>query len=328
MAQLIKLQDYISRYELDPYRYPSQFVRLKKQQWTKWKESWDQGELLFQQEPEEVEEILEKTSLVSRFGGLFKRREKEEEAEWQELEIQRYSSEEDPEMDLSITELPSTEEELKHKFLDQLFHFQLRWASSTITEKSYVDKSYMSDERLMYFLKRFPDNIFLMYFPIFKFKNAPMEMDILLLTPTGIWCLTFMEDEDDAAYIGSQERFWLKKSGEKDSKVLNPVISLNRMESVISTLMKHLEIDLPIKKGIISRNGYIDYGLAPHNLHIIDKRAHEGWFEKMRSSHSPIKNVQLKLAKGLLDFCQSTSFKRQGWQSDNVHPAREENDDL
>ncbi|TYR77023.1 NERD domain-containing protein [Rossellomorea vietnamensis] len=327
MAQLIKLQDYISRYELDTYRYPSQFVRLKKQQWAKWKESWDQGELLFQEEPEEAEDISEKTSLMSRFGGLFKKREKEE-AEWQELEILATPSEEDSEMNLNFTELPSTEEELKHLFLDQLFHFQLRWASSTIMEKSYVDKSYTSDERLMYFLKRFPDNIFLMYFPVFKFKNAPMEMDILLLTPTEIWCLTFMEEEDEAAYIGSQERFWLKKSGNRASKVLNPLISLNRMESVISTLMKHLEVDLPIKKGIISRNGYIDYGMAPHNLNLIDKRAHAEWFGKMRASHSPIKNVQLKLAKGLLDFCQSTSFKRLGWQSDDNHPLREDEEEI
>ncbi|WP_421380621.1 NERD domain-containing protein [Bacillus salacetis] len=325
MAQLIKLQDYISRYELDTYRYPTQFVRLKKQQWEKWKESWEQGDLLFQDEPGEMEEV-EKKGLISKVGGFFKRREKDSMDEPLNSEVYTSQSEEDAEMDLKITELPSTEEELKHLFLDQLFHFQLRWASSTLTEKSYVDKSYTSDERLKYFLKRFPDNIFLMYFPVFKFKNAPMEMDILLLTPTDIWCLTFLEEEDGAAYIGSQERFWLKKWGDRDMKVLNPLISLNRMESVISTVMKHLQLDLPIKKGIISRNGYVDYQMAPHNLYLIDKREHKGWFEKMRSVQSPIKNVQLKLAKGLLDFCQSTSFKRSGWQMDydSVFQSEEE----
>lgn len=326
MAQLIKLQDYISRYELDTYRYPSQFVRLKKQQWEKWKESWEQGELFLHEESGEMEGA-EKKSLITKFGGFFKRREKGAGDEVEDLDLYTAPSDENPEMDLQITELPSTEEELKHLFLDQLFHFQLRWASSTLMEKSYVDQSYRSDERLMYFLKRFPDNIFLMYFPVFKFKNAPMEMDILLLTPTEVWCLTFLEEEDGAAYIGSKERFWLKKSGDRDTKVLNPLISLNRMESVVSSIMKHLETELPIKKGIISRNGYVDYQMAPHNLFLIDKRKHEEWFEKMRASHSPIKNVQLKLAKGFLDFCQSTSFKRSGWQSDYepvFHPEEEE----
>jgi hypothetical protein len=45
MAQLIKLLDYVSRYETDLYRYPSQFVRLKKQQWEKMKQHWKNGEL-------------------------------------------------------------------------------------------------------------------------------------------------------------------------------------------------------------------------------------------------------------------------------------------
>ena len=325
MAQLIKLQDYISRYELDTYRYPSQFVRLKKQQWEKWKENWEQGEMLYEEEKEDDAEDEEKKSLISKFGGLFKKREKEDDLEG--MGFEQKPSQEEAEMNLHITEFPSTEEELKHLFLDQLFHFQLRWASSTLTEKSYVDKSYLTDERLMYFLKRFPDNIFLMYFPVFKFKNAPMEMDILLLTPTEVWCLTFLEEEDGAAFIGSQERFWLKKMGNTDTKVLNPLISLNRMESVLSTIMKHLQLDLPIRKGIISRNGYVDYHQGPSNLALIDKRSHESWFGKMRSSQSPIKNVQLKLAKGLLDFSQSTSFKRAGWQSDYEPVLLEEEED-
>ncbi|WP_456273696.1 NERD domain-containing protein [Bacillus sp. AK031] len=320
MAQLIKLQDYVSRYELDTYRYPSQFVRLKKQQWEKWKESWEQGELLSHEETADTEEVEEKKSFISKFGGIFRRREKEE--DWTEAEMAEVSHDEESDMNLSISELPSTEEELKHLFLDQLFHFQLRWASSTLVEKSYVDKSYMSDERLMYFLKRFPDSIFLLYFPVFKFKNAPMEMDILLLTPTEIWCLTFLEEEDGAAFIGSQDRFWMKKLGDKDTKVLNPMISLNRMESVVSSVMNHFQIDFPLRKGIICRNGYVDFHEGPQNLSLLDKRSHEGWFEKMRSSHTPIKSVQLKLAKGLLDFCQSTSFKRSGWQSD-YEPALE-----
>lgn len=33
MAQIIKIHDYISRYELDPYHYINQFVRLKKERW-------------------------------------------------------------------------------------------------------------------------------------------------------------------------------------------------------------------------------------------------------------------------------------------------------
>ncbi len=45
MAQLIKLQDYVSRYEQDIYRYPSQFIKLKKQQWDKLKAAYLSGEI-------------------------------------------------------------------------------------------------------------------------------------------------------------------------------------------------------------------------------------------------------------------------------------------
>ena len=45
MAQLLKLQDYVSRYESDLSRYPSQYVRLKKQQWEKLKVTWELGEI-------------------------------------------------------------------------------------------------------------------------------------------------------------------------------------------------------------------------------------------------------------------------------------------
>ena len=45
MAQLIKLQDYVSRYEQDIYRYPSQFIKLKNQQWDKLKAAYLAGEL-------------------------------------------------------------------------------------------------------------------------------------------------------------------------------------------------------------------------------------------------------------------------------------------
>lgn len=33
MAQLVKLYDYISRYETNPFHYPSRFIQLKQDNW-------------------------------------------------------------------------------------------------------------------------------------------------------------------------------------------------------------------------------------------------------------------------------------------------------
>src|SRR5690625_7734381 len=41
MAQLIKLIDYISRYETNPFHYPTQYIRLKQENWRQVYERWE-----------------------------------------------------------------------------------------------------------------------------------------------------------------------------------------------------------------------------------------------------------------------------------------------
>ena len=83
MAQLIKLQDYVSRYEQDIYRYPSQFIKLKKQQWDKIKAAYLAGELeqLYSQSYENqlIDEAYEeeKKSVFQKMKGMFRRKQEE-----------------------------------------------------------------------------------------------------------------------------------------------------------------------------------------------------------------------------------------------------------
>ncbi|MFL8938177.1 nuclease-related domain-containing protein [Rossellomorea oryzaecorticis] len=313
MAQLIKLQDYVSRYETDLYRYPSQFVRLKKQQWEKMKLHWENGGGFPSLEKEEPEK--EKTTVTRKFMSFFK---KKEEGETEDSDNPAQKDDDAIELEMNPHAEFASEEELKKHFLDSIFEFQLRWASSTISEKSYVDNSYYYDERLKYLLQRFPDNILVLYFPVFKIKNAPVELEVVLITPTGIWCLSFLEFENGTAYIGSGDRFWVKKWGDAESRVLNPLISLRRMERIIGQIVEYAGIELPVHKAVVSRNGYIDYPQAPAGCEFIDKRKHESWSNQQRSSRSPIKSVQLKAAKSILDYCQTTSFQRMHYQHETL----------
>jgi hypothetical protein len=309
MAQLIKLQDYVSRYETDLYRYPSQFVRLKKQQWEKMKQHWENGDLPKPSPPVQEWADEEKNSMKDKLFSLFKKKEDEDEEE-----VIPEPSDEDLHLDMDAGQDIHSEEELKASFLNLVFDFQLRWASSTITEKSYVDNSYHYDERLRYLLQRFPDNIFVMYNPVLKIKNAPVELETVLITPTGIWCLTFLEFEEGTAYVGSGERFWVKKWGDREEKVLNPLIGLKRMERIVHQITRHAGVELPIYQAVISRNGYIDYPQSPVGIQFLDKRIHHEWFQQQRSSSSPIKSVQLKAAQAIMEYCQTTSFKRLQWE--------------
>ncbi|MEI5908816.1 nuclease-related domain-containing protein [Bacillus spongiae] len=321
MAQLIKLQDYISRYEVDIFRYPTQFVRLKKQQWEKVYGMWKKDGIAENSnyEDDSHNDILEKP-LHRKLKLLFNKERETERVLFDQ------SREEDNDTMLFFTNFqtfPEKEVELKKQFLDQLFHFQLKWASSTLIEKSFVDSSYNRDQNLRYFLQRFPDNYLLIYNPVLQLKNAPVELEILLLTPKEVICITFLESFDGTAYIGGKERFWTEIYKDKEKKIVNPIISLKRMENIVSNIFSHHKIDLPIKKLILSRNGFIDYPTLPQDVMSIDQRNYDEWFEKMRSFRSPIKNNQIRAAQAILTYCQTTSFKRLEWDEHKDLPKGE-----
>ncbi|WP_232423579.1 MULTISPECIES: NERD domain-containing protein [Bacillus] len=312
MGQLIKLQDYISRYEQDVYHYPNQFVRLKKQQWNKLQASFLSGEMSEYFTKEDDPEWPEvESGFFYKMKNLLKRKQKQEDNE--EIHDQPQTQHFD-EIQLKVPTMPRNIDELKRSFLNQVFLFQMKWATSTIRERSIVDRSYYLDEKIKFLLQRFPDTFLVLYQPIFKLKNAPVEADIIMITPTATWCICFLEDEENAVYVGSNEKFWVKKHYQKtEKKILNPTISLNRTEMIVKKIYQASNVDHPIKKAIISRVGYIDFPTASHDLYLLDKRHFPEWFQSMRKLSSPLKSQQLKGADTLLQYCQTTSTMRLEW---------------
>lgn len=314
MGQLIKLQDYVSRYEQNIYLYPSRYVRLKKQQWEKLHEMWESGASFERQTDYSTMEGWDdggNPSIFERIKGLLSFRKKENtinhKRNEQEIEQPAYS------FTPAFTIRPQTVEKLKKQFLDQIFSFQIKWASTTLTEKSFVSKKFYYDERLKYFLQRFPDTYLLLYHPIFLLKKAPVEVEHILITPFAVYCISFLEDEDLAVYVGSGVHFWIKKVKDREEKILNPLLSLDRTEKIVNKIFQMYEIPLPIHKIILSRNGYVDYPSAPSDVEFVEKRNYEKWFESMRGQRSPLKHVQLKAAQVLLQYCQTTSTRRLEW---------------
>lgn len=308
MAQLVKLLDYISRYENDLTRYPTQFIRLKRKQWDRMKIQWESGEshtLLDDliEEPE-FEEHLEKRRFPFRFNFFGKRQEVPIEEEVQEIK------EEEFDFTPNILYKPKTIEELRRLYVDQLFHFQMKWASSTLLDESKVDPKYLRDPILRAFTQRLPDSYLLFYEPIVKLKKAPIQMDVILITPVECMCITVLNQENMAVYVGSSERFWTKKVGSKDLKVLNPLIALNRNEKIIHKLFAESDIQFPVKKYLLSENGYIDFPNAPYDCKVIDKRSYEEWFASLSTIATPLKLAQFQAAKSILDVVQTTTKSR------------------
>lgn len=322
MAQLIKLQNYTTRYEQNIFHYPSRFVTLKKQQWEKWQETWKSStELVILTQLPQVRNDWEKERkrpFIGKIKTLFlRKRDGGIKTDTAEEPVPDLPDEGEPE---EFTEFPpffqrpDTVEELKQLFLNHLFNFQLKWAASTLTEKSILNKKYLFDERLKYFLTRFPDTYLLMYRPVFLLKKAPVEGECILIGPTEIWCITFIEDQELSVFTGSKGKFWEVRNGKKVKKVLNPHIALNRTEKIIKKILQLNEIQFPIHKVLLSRNGYIDYPSFPFDLKLIDKSNYDDWFQSMRALRTPLKSTQLKAARALLEFCQTASIKRQEWE--------------
>lgn len=317
MGQLIKLQDYVSRYEQNIYLYPSRYVRLKTQQWNKLLKAWKEGDELFFQEKkqENVEEDWLNESKKNIFQKLKEKLLKEEVVE---EPVEEKKEEEEPEAVFvpTFTSRPATEEMLKRQFLDQLFHFQLRWGSSTLLDQSFIDKDYYTNRHLKLFLTRMPDTFLVMFAPIFQIKKAPVELDHLLITPTAILCIKFLDDREQSVYFGSKENFWKVKTPNQETKILNPTISLNRTGAIVQQVFKQHDIALPIKKVLVTQNGYIDYPNVPFDIEVIEKRTYEQWFLSLRNLKSPLKHIQLKAAQSLLYSCQTTAVRRVEWEDE------------
>jgi hypothetical protein len=307
VGQLIKLQDYISRYENDVYHYATEFIRLKKKQWEQIKEQWktsrknDAAPVL----EETWEWLVEKPTLLERVKKWFRRSSVSED----DADILA-----DDKNDMAME--AANIDELKVLFLEDIFHMQLKWASSTVWYESNVHPKFYHEETLKYFLQRFPDTYLCLYKPVFLVKSAPVELDVLLLSPTTTWCLTFVEGEADNIIIASADRFWTEMTKKGEKKRINPVISLQRMEKIVAGIYKQYDIDFPVKKAVINRYGYIDGHPSLHHVQCIDKRNYERWFSTLRGLTLPLKHVQLKAAASLLRHCYSHYDIRTAWNTD------------
>lgn len=308
MAQLVKLLDYVSRYENDLTRYPNQFLRLKQYQWNRLKIQWETGgmEVNSGEKTDSIEDKEGDKKGFTSFLRFFKgNKEAVEEASPIEEE-----EESDFDFNPNLIYQPNSTEQLRKYYLDQLFHFQIKWASSTLMDKSRVAPKYMRDSLLRSFLQELPDSYLLFYEPILKLQNAPIELDIILITPVECMCITVVEAEDLAAFSDVDNRFWMKRIGDDEVKVLNPLISLNRMTQIVSRLFKEKGIEFPIRKYLISRNGYIDYPMGGFDLDIIDRRSYKDWFDSLGKLSTPLKFAQFRAAQSILDVGQTTAMSR------------------
>jgi len=299
MAQLIKLKDYISRYEWNAFRYPGQYIRLKQEKWHKLYNLWlTEREMIDRDDQSQL--VDSNNNLFSKMKSFFKKEAIEEE---------------NMQVDL---QLPETEQQLRQYFLDQLYPFQLKWATSTISEVSFMDESFNNDATLIYFLQRFPDIYLMMYQPVFNIQNAPIDGEIIMISPLNIEVIYLLEDHPETVFMASDERTWTVEQTYEQRQILSPVIALRRTEKIVKSILNKKGVSLSISKTILSRSNDIIFSSEPYQTTIIGKRQYDDWFAEKRRLSSPLKNSQLRAADALLKYCLTTSVRRPEWEDDDV----------
>jgi hypothetical protein len=256
MAQLVKLQDYVSRYEKNLFHYQSLFMRLKENRW--------------------------KNFSGNRSGTLTDRKE--------QLRLFRKS----------------------------LFSHQLNWATTTVKEVSNLDVKYESDQTLRFLTEEIPDNYFLFYEPVLKYKNAPIELDIILVGPAAVWLIVWIIGEG-IWQEAENKRFWKNAEPENKETRLSPFVRLERMNSITSEWAKAYQQQLTVKQTIIAPDAFIDLTDDWRKASTIDKRNFKEWHAQIASEPAPVKNQQLKFVADLLSHCVTNSLYR-------VDPLSEESE--
>ncbi|MFC7320270.1 nuclease-related domain-containing protein [Halobacillus campisalis] len=295
MAQLIKLFDYISRYETDMYQYPSKYIRLKQNNWVKMKELWEKGEFkTTENEPEEQDERKK-----SKWSWRFKRNK--------------------PAISEDYTEeegwIPENEQNLKQYFLDELFPFQIKWASTTIFKKSFIDQNLLKDSHLKLLLQRLPDHYFVMYKPVVELKNAPMEAEILLIGPYEIEIVKVIEEKADRLHSDAHNQ-WYIESEEVQSRYKNPLLGLKRTETFLRSVIKKYGLSCTFKHVLLAPYSTITAVREPYLTTFVDEHSLEAWLQQKRKLTTPLKHDQLRAAEKLLQHTKTVAMKRPEWDVD------------
>ncbi|WP_042359701.1 nuclease-related domain-containing protein [Geomicrobium sp. JCM 19055] len=180
--------------------------------------------------------------------------------------------------------------DLEQQFYYELFQAQLKWASSSLQEESILDSKYRYDSRLRQLLKEIPDNYFLFYNPVLKVAQAEIDLEVVLISPTDIYCVTFIETNKNSIIHASTDRFWKVDYGKNyRKKIVSPVLSQNRMRKVVTTLLSEASIRSKIHSVIVAPDGYIDDHQAPLRALKVDCTSYNQWLGELKRHPSPLK---------------------------------------
>ncbi|WP_306984022.1 nuclease-related domain-containing protein [Alkalicoccobacillus murimartini] len=297
MAHIIRIMEYRSRYQTDLQRYPSQFTRLKKERWHYLHESWKRefAETL----RHEYEDLTESSPLAGMWSKAV-------------THVRKWTNTEQNEVDEKQREHEAFQR-VKKQFKDEMYTMQLEWAGVFLeeSEEQVESNSLFKNTWLKWLALDLPDNCFIFYKPIMYVKKAEIELDILLITPTELVCMTILKGDPLSVFEASSERYWIEYVNKERHKRLSPLPSLERMERVVKAVLDQHEIDMPIRSLVVAPDAIIDQRTSGLKFDCVDKRTFQSWKNKLSQSTTPLKYHQVKAAEYLLNVCEPKHLEQE-----------------
>ncbi|WP_332238974.1 hypothetical protein [Sporolactobacillus sp. KGMB 08714] len=259
MAQMIKIRQCVSRYQIDLPGYAGRFVWLKSRRLAEWKEE----------------------------RGL-----------------------QDTDRSLSgakDTTLPADPERL---FYEWLFEEQLDWATRTADKHSPCPNEVHGQNWLKKILRAVNDVSFVLYCPVLLSKSAAVQLDSLLITNDTIWCIKPLIGEEGSVFQEVSARKWREILTGSVRERLNPLISLVRTESVVSSLMSNLGIKMKTAGAVFAPESYIEFVHRKPDIRCIDLRSKRDWYEELSAHSLMLKKEQITAAETLLAHSETDAEMR------------------
>jgi hypothetical protein len=131
---------------------------------------------------------------------------------------------------------------------------------------------------------------------LLKFKNTTFQIDSLIIVPEDIYCFEVKNLEGD--YFYEQERLYMKTR----SEISNPLIQLNRSESLLRQLLSSLGFKIPITASVVFINPEFTLYQAPLDKPFIFPTQVNRYLKKLNTIPSKLTRKHTLLAEKLVSL--------------------------
>lgn len=185
-------------------------------------------------------------------------------------------------------------EELK---LLQCLHGRMRLSPKDYIHFRNLEKGFSGEKKFDELLEHSPEEWIILNDLLFDYSNTLFQIDSLLITGGCIYLFEVKNYEGDF-YI-EQDRWYTAPA---NTEVKNPLLQLQRSESLLRRLLQKLGVKTPLKALLIFINPEFQLYQATMNLPAIFPAQINRYFDKLKLNSQPPNKIHLMLAEKLMSL--------------------------